>query len=77
MAGLAGAVVDLFFLLALLVTRYYRFEPLTYPIWWGLMGALLGAIGYAAWGGSRWTLIRIGSIYRALTERHWAGHAAG
>jgi hypothetical protein len=46
LAALAGMVVDWLFLLTLMVTWYYGYQPLTYPIWWGAMGVVFGAVGY-------------------------------
>jgi hypothetical protein len=50
LAALAGMVVDWLFLLTLMVTWYYGYQPLTYPFWWGAMGAVFGAVGYGPGG---------------------------
>ncbi len=50
LAALAGAASSWLFLLTLAVAQYYRFNPVGYVVWWGLIGALFGAIGYSLWG---------------------------
>jgi hypothetical protein len=49
LSALAGMVMDWLFLLTLMVTWYYGYQPLTYPVWWGAMGATFGAAGYGLW----------------------------
>jgi hypothetical protein len=56
LASAAGTVLDWLFLLALVVGQYYHnldgtpHTPPSYVVWWGLMGASFGAIGYSLWG---------------------------
>jgi hypothetical protein len=50
LAAVAGAASSWLFLLTLAVAQYYRFNPVGYVIWWGLLGALFGTIGYGVWG---------------------------
>jgi hypothetical protein len=56
LAGVAGLAMDWLLLLTLHVTQYYHnldgtpSTPPSYIVWWGLMGALFGAIGYSLWG---------------------------
>ena len=49
LSALAGVAMDWLFLLTLMVTWYYGYQPLTYPVWWGAMGATFGAAGYGLW----------------------------
>jgi hypothetical protein len=49
LSALAGIVMDWLFLLTLMMTWYYGYQPLTYPTWWGAMGAIFGAAGYGLW----------------------------
>jgi hypothetical protein len=50
LAAVAGMASSWLFLLTLAVAQYYRFNPVGYVVWWGLMGALFGAIGYGLRG---------------------------
>jgi hypothetical protein len=70
LAVAAGMAMDWLFLLALVVGRYYRFDPVAYVVWWGVMGALFGAIGYGLWG----PLTRRGP--RSHPRSHQAGLSA-
>jgi hypothetical protein len=55
LACAAGAVSSWLFLLALHVTQYYHnldgtpYTPPQYVFWWGLLGALCGALGSRLW----------------------------
>lgn len=49
LSAMAGVATDWLFLLTLMVTWYYGYQPLTYPTWWGAMGAVFGAAGYGLW----------------------------
>lgn len=48
LAALAGMTLDLLYLLVLGVW-YYRFNPIGFAPWWAIMGAILGATGFALW----------------------------
>ena len=54
----AGAVSGWLFLGVMMLAQYYHFNPVGYVFWWGLTGAVCGALGYAIWLLSR-LLIRI------------------
>ena len=49
MATAAGAVFCWLFLLGVMLGKYYQFNPVGYVFWWGLFGAIFGAIGYGGW----------------------------
>ena len=44
-----GAVLDWLFLAGIMLGQYYSFNPVGYIFWWGLTGAVCGALGYAIW----------------------------
>jgi hypothetical protein len=48
LAALAGLTLDMLFLLVLGV-GYYQFNPIGFAPWWAIMGAVLGATGFALW----------------------------
>jgi hypothetical protein len=50
LAAAAGVTSSWLFLLTLAVAQYYRFNPVGYVVWWGLICALFGALGYSLWG---------------------------
>jgi hypothetical protein len=56
LASAAGLATDWLLLLTLHATQYYHnldgapYTPPSYVVWWGLLGALFGAIGYSLWG---------------------------
>ena len=56
LAAAAGAVLDWLFLVGIMLGHYYRFNPVGYIFWWGLTGAVFGALGYALWLLGRWLL---------------------
>ncbi len=49
LATAAGAVSGWLFLVVMMLARYYQFNPVGYVFWWGLTGAIFGALGYGAW----------------------------
>ena len=49
MATTAGAASCWLFLSGVVLGQYYQFNAVGYVFWWGLMGALFGAIGYGGW----------------------------
>jgi hypothetical protein len=49
LATAAGGVLGWLFLLAIMLGHYYRFDPVGYIFWWGLTGAVFGALGCALW----------------------------
>jgi hypothetical protein len=50
LAVTTGAVSSWLFLAVMMLGRYYySFTPVAYVFWWGLIGALFGAIGYGVW----------------------------
>jgi hypothetical protein len=62
-ASLAGTASSFLFLLTLIFGNYYRFNPVGYFVWWGLIGALCGALGFGIW--------------QLVTLRPRAAHAQG
>ena len=48
-ATAAGAASCWLFLSGVMLGQYYQFNPVGYVFWWGLVGAIFGAIGYGAW----------------------------
>jgi hypothetical protein len=49
LAAAAGAASSWLFLVAMMLGQYYRFNPVAYVFWWGLIGAVLGTLGYGVW----------------------------
>ncbi len=68
LATAAGAVSAWLFLAVMMFAEYYRFNPVGYIFWWGLTGAIFGALGYGVWLLSRW-LVRVASA-GALKRGH-------
>jgi hypothetical protein len=48
LAALTGMILDLLYLLVLGLW-YYRFNPIGFAPWWAIMGAIIGATGFALW----------------------------
>jgi len=49
LASAAGAASCWLFLSGVMLGHYYQFNPVGYFFWWGLFGAIFGAIGYGGW----------------------------
>jgi hypothetical protein len=58
LAAVAGAASAWLFLTLMMLAEYYQFNPVGYIFWWGLTGAIFGALGYGVWLLSRW-LVRV------------------
>ena len=63
-ASLAGMTSSCLFLLTLILGQYYRFNPVGYFMWWGLIGALCGALGYGCF-----------SLWQRVSQRPRAARA--
>jgi hypothetical protein len=68
LASAAGAASCWLFLAGVMLGHYYQFNPVGYVFWWGLFGAIFGAIGYGGWLLGR-RLVRMASR-RSLNTGH-------